>query len=250
MSSPPFTVASAGVSFGGDIVLRAVDLVVPAGEFVALLGPNGSGKTTLLRAMLGLQPLSTGRIEAFGRPIGAFRDWRRIAYVPQHLLSTDAVPVSVAEVVGAGLVARHPRRRRAAVRSALERVGLEHRGHDSFRALSGGQQRRALIAAALVKGADALLLDEPSAGLDEEHVARLVETLRQESERGVTIVLVTHELGALSGLVTRCVVLAQGEGSTVRYDGPAPAPRTLRDPHGHREETAPPAERPWWEARP
>lgn len=251
MSGPPFTVTGAGVAFGDAWVLSGVDLVVPDGEFLALLGENGSGKTTLLRALLGLQPLDRGRIDAYGTPIEDFRDWRRVAYVPQQLVGTGAVPVSVAEIVSSGLTARRPWLRsaadRVAVKEALERVGLGGRRQESFATLSGGQQRRVMIAAALVKQADVLLLDEPTAGIDEQHVARLVATLAELSRQGVTIVVVTHELGPLADLVTRCVVLG-GPGGTVRYDGPPPPP--LRDPHGHVEETAPPVERSWWQVRP
>lgn len=247
VSAPPFRMTGGGVELGGDEILRGVNLTVPAGEFLALLGQNGTGKTTLLRALLGLQPLSTGTLEVLGVPIRRFRDWPRIGYVPQHLVASGAVPVSVREVVSAGMIEparrlRRPRDGSARVRGALERVDLWHRRSDSFHTLSGGQQRRVMIAAVLAKGADVLLLDEPTAGVDRESVALLHGLLAELSGDGATVVLVSHELGVLEDLVSRVVVLGRRPGGSVLYDGPPPPPETLRDPHGHhdREPDRPP----------
>lgn len=234
-----FGVTDAEVVLGGEPVLQHVTLTVGGGEFLALLGQNGSGKTTLLRALLGLQSLTRGRIDVLGTPVADFGDWHRIGYVPQSLLAAGAVPVSVREVVAAGLIS--PRRRLARIRSsngvssALDRVGLADRASDAFHTLSGGQQRRAMIASVLAKGADVLLLDEPTAGVDAANVRHLGEILHGLRDEGATIVLVTHELGVLADLVGRVVVLGPGGTSSIRYDGPPPAPDTLRDPHGHHE---------------
>lgn len=246
---PPFRVSGGAVVLGGEPILDGVDLTVGAGEFLALLGENGSGKTTLLRAMVGLQTLTSGTAQILGVPVARFSDWQRVGYVPQHLLAAGAVPVSVKEVVGAGLISPRSRwrpdraGRRADIQRALERVSLWDRRSDSFHTLSGGQQRRVMIAAALAKGADLLLLDEPTAGVDQENVAQLHEMLAELAEHGATIVLVTHELGALEDLVTRVVVLGRAPGPSVRYDGPPPPPASLRDPHGHHDE--PPAPSTW-----
>ena len=161
-------------------ILSNVDFTVEPGEFVAVLGANGSGKTTLMRAILGLLPITSGQIDVFGTPIGRFREWARLAYVPQRLHSAGAAPVSVHEVVGAGLIS--PRQRlphrgdRQRVADALAEVGLADRRRDRFDALSGGQQRRVMIAAALAKDADLYVLDEPTAGVDAESQQRISET--------------------------------------------------------------------------
>jgi zinc transport system ATP-binding protein len=228
----------------GHQVLRDVDLAVTDGQFVAVLGGNGTGKSTLLRVILGLQPLSTGTVSLCGTPAGKFRDWQRVAYVPQHLLASSAVPVSVGEVVAAGLIRPRHRIRRPnsdTIADALARMDLADRRRDSFHTLSGGQQRRAMIAAAMAKDAELILLDEPTSGVDAANVARLVDVLAQLKADGRTVVLVTHELGALEHLVDRCIVLGSADARSVQYDGPAPAPGHLRDPHGHHDDAEPPS---------
>ena len=223
-------------------ILSTVNLAVESGEFVAVLGANGSGKTTLMRAILGLLPITSGQIDVFGTPIGRFREWGRLAYVPQRLHSAGAVPVSVHEVVGAGLISpqqRLPRRGdRQRVVDALAQVGLADRRRDRFDALSGGQQRRVMIAAALTKDADLYVLDEPTAGVDAESQERISETFGSLREQGRTIVLVTHELGPFAALASRIVVLGspRGETSTVLYNGPPPVPDHLRERVWHHSE--------------
>jgi len=244
----PFHVSAATVELGGEPVLSDVELRVPPGQCLALLGANGSGKSTLLRVMLGLQPVTTGSVQIFGTAAEKYRDWQRISYVPQHLLASSAVPVSVAEVVSAGLAGRRLRLSRAdreAVTKRLEFVGLGDRRKDSFHDLSGGQQRRAMIAAALVKDAEVLLLDEPTAGLDKENISQLAAILAACKEQNQTIVVVAHELGALEPLVDRCIVLEQRDGPSIRYDGPIPDADTLYDPHGHHNEPAPHNDQLW-----
>lgn len=230
------------IDIDASCILRNVDLAVEQGEFVAILGANGSGKTTLMRAILGLLPITSGEIDAFGTPIGRFRDWPKLAYVPQRLHSAGAVPVSVHEVVGAGLISPHrrlPRRGdRKRVDAALAQVGLEDRRRDRFDALSGGQQRRVMIAAALAKDADLYVLDEPTAGVDAESQERISETFGRLRDDGRTVLLVTHELGPFAALATRIVVLGspRGEASTVLYDGTPPVPDHLLDRVWHHSE--------------
>jgi zinc transport system ATP-binding protein len=243
--SPPFRLTGGQVTLSGEPVLTAMDLVITRGSFVVILGQNGTGKSTLLRALLGLVPLDHGDVLIYGDPPTRFRDWARIGYVPQHLLSAGAVPVSVKEVVGAALIGPASRWRRRprsdAVRSALDAVGLWERRNDSLSTLSGGQQRRVMIAAALAKDSDTLLLDEPTAGVDAENVAHLVGLLSAAKDTGATVIVVTHELGDLASLATRCVVLGHRPGASVLYDGPPPGPRSLADPHGHHDDPPPPS---------
>lgn len=238
MTGPAVELRGGRVSYDGRVALDGVDLRVEPGEALAVLGANGSGKSTLVRALLGLVPLAAGRLELFGTPIERFAAWPRIGYVPQHARAATPVPATVREVVGTGRLAVRGLRRarpadREAVARALDAVGLSGRAGDSVATLSGGQQQRVLIARALTCDPELFLLDEPTAGVDAESQAALVQTLASLVARGTAVVVVTHELGALSGLLTRALTLEHGR---VLHDGPPPDPGHLHlhDPeHAH-----------------
>lgn len=231
------------VEFDGEHVLEDVDLSITAGEFVAILGPNGSGKTTLVRAMLGLQKYDHGRITLFGVALSRFTSWQRVALVPQRLPGASSIPVSVWEAVLSGLIS--PKRRwrlmnrseRAAATKALNDVGLWSKRHSRLDTLSGGQQRRVLIARALASGADLLVMDEPTAGVDAEHVGKLTELLGRLKAEGTTIIVITHELTGITHLVTRAIVLDSNARESVVYDGPAPVPGISPDHVHHHDDS-------------
>ncbi len=233
---PVFAASRVCVTFDDECVVDEVDVTIRSGEFVAVLGENGTGKSTLMRALLGLLPLSHGSVRVHGIPIGDFHDWNRIGYVPQRLLSAGAVPMSVREVVASSRWGPRTRFRLSrkedhnAVHRALDAVGLWDRRDHRLDTLSGGQQRRVLIARALATGADTFVLDEPTAGIDTESQARLADTLLTMRNDGDTVVLVTHELGPIADLATRAIVLGRGDHGSVRYDGP---PRREELAHHH-----------------
>lgn len=229
------------VEFDGVHVLENIDLEFISGEFIALLGPNGSGKSTLVRALLGLQPIEHGSVRLFDIPLARFKHWDEIALVPQRLPGASSVPVSVWETVLSGLIT--PKRRwrrfskaeRERARGALESVQLWNRRHDRLDELSGGQQRRALIARALVTDASFIILDEPTAGVDAENVAELTRLLADMHAHGATVLVVTHELDEIEHLVTRAIVLDHG---SVMYDGSTPLPIDLHDHFHHHHNDA------------
>ncbi len=234
-AAPVVAFRHADLGYEGRPVVRDLDLAIHAGEAVGILGPNGSGKSTLVRSILGLVPVLGGSIELFGVDRRRFRAWRRLGYVPQRQAAVGGVPVTVREVVEVGrLRGPRPFRRfgsedRRAVDEALATVGLADRARAPLATLSGGQQRRALIARALASDPEVLVLDEPTAGVDHENQVALAATLGALAERGTTIVLVTHELGPAAGVITRTVALRDG---AVVHDGPAAeAPDEHR--HGH-----------------
>lgn len=237
MTWPIVEVTHGIVGYGERPVLQDVSMTVAEGEVVAILGANGSGKSTLVRAMLGLLPLTAGTVQLFGTPLSRFRRRDRIGYVPQRLGAGSGVPATVAEVVASGRLARRrlPRRPnaavdRAAVATALATVGLTDRATHPVSALSGGQQQRALIARALVLEPELLVLDEPTAGVDTASQLAFAEAVRGFVAGGGTVVLVAHELGPLSPLVRRAVVLHHGR---IVHDGPAPAPAGSHAEPGH-----------------
>jgi zinc transport system ATP-binding protein len=224
------------VTLGGREILHDVSVTVGSGEFVAVLGANGSGKTTLVRALVGLVPLSGGSLEVFDTPLGRFREWPRLGYVPQRLAVGGGVPSTVREIVASGRTGRARRLRRLSARDqhaidhALEDVGLTHRAGDAVATLSGGQQQRVLIARALAGEPDVLVLDEPTAGVDADSQDTLAGALGHLSRQGGSVVLVAHELGPLGDLIHRAVVMA---GGRVVSDGPPPQPEGHHAHAGH-----------------
>ena len=254
MTAPVIDLRGGAVAYDGRTAVSGVDLVVEAGEVLAVLGANGSGKSTLVRALLGLNPLSAGELALFGTPIARFREWTRIGYVPQRGGASTGVPATVREVVATGRLARTGLRRprqadRDAVTAALETVGLASRARDSVGTLSGGQQQRVLIARALTCDPELMVLDEPTAGVDLASQDALAGTLSTLVGRGTTIVLVAHELGAMHPLVTRALTMADGR---VLHDGPPPEPDHLHlhDPeHAHPVHAGRPSSAPSWGLR-
>ncbi|HSK56382.1 MAG TPA: ATP-binding cassette domain-containing protein [Jiangellales bacterium] len=236
---PVFSFRDAVVGYGDLAVVHAVDLDVRAGEAVALLGPNGSGKSTLVRAALGLADVLAGSVEVLGLPVARVRERWRIGYVPQRHTVGGGLPVTVREVVSTGRLARRPwwvpprGEDRAKVDAAIATVGLSDRADVPLAHLSGGQQRRALVARALAARPDVLVLDEPTAGVDQANQEILAQALTRSAAAGVTIVMVTHEVGPFAGLLQRAVVLRDGR---VVSDGPLDLARVGEsedDPHPH-----------------
>ena len=233
---PVVAFAAADIGYEGAPVVVGLDLEIAAGEVVGLLGPNGSGKSTLVRGLLGLAPLLGGSLRLFGEDHEQFRDRRRIGYVPQRQTVTGGVPSSVREVVLSGRLTRvrpfQPFRAadRAAVARAIEAVGLADRAAAPLATLSGGQQRRALIARALASEPDLLVLDEPTAGVDAANQQALADTLGALAADGTTILLITHELGPAAPVITRTIALRDGR---LVYDGPAQGAPDEHDDHWH-----------------
>jgi zinc transport system ATP-binding protein len=224
MSQPVVAVDDVSIVLSGRPVVRRVDLHLQSAEFVTLLGANGSGNSTLVRGIVGLLPVASGSIELFGTPRSAFRDWQRVGYVPQRSTAQSGVPATVSEVVSTGRLARHrivgwpSRADRKAVDDALDIVRLADRRRDSVAQLSSGQQQRVMIARALAANPDLLVLDEPTAGVDQASQTVLAEVFADLGARGTTILLVAHELGPLAPLVDRSVVLRDGR---VVFEGDA-----------------------------
>ncbi len=240
--APPVHVRDLHVTLGGARILHGVDLDVRDGEMVALLGANGSGKSTLVKALLSIVPVSSGSVELFGADVT--RDprevpWRRVGYVPQRVGAASGTPATALEVVSSGLLdnrrLRPPRGWRDLALSALDEVGLADRAKDTVSVFSGGQQQRVLIARALVRRPDLLVLDEPLAGIDRDSQEALAATLTGLRERGTSMVVVLHETGSLTEMLQRAVVLRHGR---VVHDGKPPR-ATADHAHPHHDHLHP-----------
>ncbi|QDV92184.1 High-affinity zinc uptake system ATP-binding protein ZnuC [Phycisphaerae bacterium RAS2] len=186
------------VAYDRKPVLWDVDLELPAGRLIGVMGPNGAGKTTLLKAVLGLVPIASGRIEIFGEPLARCR--RRVGYVPQRETVDWDFPVSALDVVlmgrygRLGWLRRPGRADRAAAMDGLARVGMADFAHRQISQLSGGQQQRVFLARALVQEADVYFMDEPFAGVDAATEAAIVELLKALRTSGRTVIAVHHDL--------------------------------------------------------
>jgi zinc transport system ATP-binding protein len=191
-------------SYDGFPVLDQVDIEIPQGDFVSVVGPNGGGKTTLLRLILGLVRPNRGTVRVFGEPPEYSRG--RIGYLPQHTKFDPTFPVSVMDVVLMGRLGQtkalgpFSKKDRQIAQSKLEEAGIYQLRNKAFASLSGGQRQRVLIARALASDPEILLLDEPTSHLDRLVEGHFYELLRKLNDR-LTIVMVSHDLGFVSQFV-------------------------------------------------
>ncbi len=209
-TTPAVEVVHVSVHYGTRVALEDVSFTIAPAARVAIVGPNGAGKSTLLKVIAGLIIPAEGEVRLFGKPPHATRD---IAYVPQHKDVDWRFPLTVYDVVMMGRTAhigllRRPRREdHEAVRLALAEVDLLHLADRQIGQLSGGQQQRMFIARALAQEARIVLMDEPLNGLDvpsQRTVFRIWDMLR---ERGVTLLVATHDLDQANTMFDMVMVL-------------------------------------------
>lgn len=199
-------------------------LTLRSREAVVLLGPNGAGKSTLLKCLLGFMRPTLGTIALLGQPIGLrwttslCRIRRRVGYVPQVLALDNATPLTVREVVAigrtgtAGLFRPLAREDWAMIDAWMERLGLTGLARQAYGDLSGGEQRKVLIAKAMVQEPAILLLDEPTANLDLRWREQIIETLEElYAQNRMAIVLVAHELEVIPPCCRRLLVFCEGK---------------------------------------
>lgn len=211
-------IAVRGVSIERDKrrVLDNVDFTAKHGEVSVIVGPNGAGKSTLLKAIAGLLPYQ-GSIAIEGHdalPLSPKERARLIAFVPQQ--TQLRAPMPVRDVVAQGRYARSHASRGlqavdlAAIEAAMATADVSELAARPFTELSGGEQRRVLVARALATGANVLLFDEPTASLDVRHALSLYGLVRAQASQGVAVVMVLHQLGDVLRFADRAVMIDQG----------------------------------------
>jgi manganese/iron transport system ATP-binding protein len=211
-NTPALAVSGASFSYGREPALEQITFELAPGEAVALIGPNGSGKSTLLKGILGLIPRVGGTVEVLGEATAAAGT---VGYLPQTEELDSQFPITLEQVVmmgryrSLGWLRLPSKRDREAVARALDTVGLTARAKSRFGELSGGQQKRGLLARALVSGPRLLLLDEPFNGLDQENRDALIGTVERLKARGVALLVSTHDL-ELARAVCEEVLLLNG----------------------------------------
>jgi iron complex transport system ATP-binding protein len=216
--------AASGITWrytdGADAVLRDVSVTVTRGEVLGVVGPNGAGKSTLLRVLAGVSPPQVGTVRVLGDDVTALpraEVARRVALVAQR----ERVPagLTVHEVVSLG---RAPHtgwfgvltaRDEEAVARALARCDLTGHAGRAFETLSGGEQKRCLVARAVAQEAAVMVLDEPVASLDLAHQLAVCELLTERAKEGVAVVVVLHDLNLAARCCDRLLVLREGRAT-------------------------------------
>jgi polar amino acid transport system ATP-binding protein len=223
-----FDVKDLWKSFDREQVLRGISMQVRPGEMIAIIGPSGSGKSTLLRCLNFLEDFEAGEILFMGRPVGYRRgsNSRRVRVPAREMdrLRSELGMVfqnfnlfphkTVLEnVIEAPMIVRRVRRTDAIkeAKQVLDSVGLAEKANDYPAYLSGGQQQRAAIARALAMNPKAMLFDEPTSALDPELVGEVLEVMQGLARDGMTMIVVTHEMGFARDVANRVLVMDKGQ---------------------------------------
>lgn len=207
------------VSYGRVPALENVSLDVEEGQYLCLVGNNGSGKSTLLKAVMGLVPFDKGSISTPLSP-------DEISYLPQQNPVEKGFPATVKEVVltgtqksGKRLCTFYTKEDKELARRAIETMGIEKIASKRVGCLSGGQQQRVMIARSICRNPRLLFLDEPCAGLDAQISAEIYTMLKGFNKRGMTVVMVSHDMEEIGKYADRVVVINQ----KIEFDGDAEA---------------------------
>ncbi|MDQ2839272.1 MAG: ATP-binding cassette domain-containing protein [Actinomycetota bacterium] len=212
----------AAAKVAGRTIWADVSLSVQAGEFVAILGPNGVGKSTLLKAVLGIQPISDGVLEVLGGPPGRHNAW--LGYLPQRRAFDPSTRIRGIDIVRLGwdgdrwgtplpgwLQGKRGQQTRDRVREVIALVGAEHYAHRPIGQCSGGEQQRLLIAQALIRRPDLLILDEPLDSLDVTNQASVSALIQQVCRtQDVAVLLVAHDVNPILPYLDKVIYLAHG----------------------------------------
>lgn len=215
MEQHPLQISNLTAAYHDRIVLHNVNMHLPAGEVMAILGANGAGKSTLIKAALGLVPPLAGETKFFGENLNKTR--RRVGYMPQSAEVDWDFPTTVADVVTMGTygklgwLKRAGNKEKALVEQAMETVGITDLADRQISQLSGGQKQRTFMARILAQNPDLYIMDEPFAGVDAASEKAIVAALAKLKEAGKTILIVHHDLGTVKNFCTWATLLKTGE---------------------------------------
>lgn len=223
MNEPVIDLAGVTVRKGHSTLLADVSLRVFPHEFVGVIGPNGAGKTTLLNVIAGFERFE-GSLGLFGRSRGGGRKASlQVGYVPQSISIDPAFPIRVSEAIMTGLTGslglfRMPgRAERERMMRLMGIMRMEHLADRPFGQLSGGERQKVLLARALLKEPEILLLDEPTANLDVTTQKEVLKFIGEAHERNrATILFVTHDFSILPAPMLRAVLMKRGR---IAFDG-------------------------------
>ena len=215
MSLNAISIEKLSYSYNSVEVLSGISCDIEQKAYVGLVGPNGSGKSTLIKLMLGLLVPSAGSVKLYGSDSSEMKNRKRIGYLPQNPnFFNPYFPASVGEIVTTGLLSdkKFPKRLDDAdvkkIDISMEMLNILDIRHKMIGNLSGGQQQRVFIARALVNEPDLLLLDEPTTALDPETRDSFFEILSDlNRQRGLTVVLVTHDIGTIGKYASRLLYI-------------------------------------------
>ena len=203
-------------SFGDNVVLEGIDLAIAPGEAVVIAGPSGSGKSTMLRCINGLEEVDSGSVRFDGRPVDprskSIREMRAaIGLVFQQFTlfphKTVLENITLAPVKVKGL---EPAAAEQRARELLQTVGIPEKAGASPADLSGGQQQRVAIARALAMDPKLMLFDEPTSALDPEMIREVLDVMRDLARGGMSMIVVTHEMGFAREVCDRIVFIDDG----------------------------------------
>ena len=203
-------------SYGNLEVLKSIDLQVTEGEVVCLIGPSGSGKSTLLRCLNMLEEVTSGEVVVNDfnltdkkNDINKIRE--NIGMVFQHLnLFPHLTVLENITLAPVDLKKATPQQAKEKALELLERVGLKEKANENPAKLSGGQKQRVAIARALAMNPDIMLFDEPTSALDPEMVGEVLNVIKQLAQEGMTMVIVTHEMGFAREVADRVIFMDNG----------------------------------------
>src|ERR1041385_9171028 len=217
MNSPMISLEGVDKWYGATHVLKDCALTIRRGEVVVVCGPSGSGKSTLIKCINGLEPIQKGRITVDGVSVGDRNTdlpklRARIGMVFQHFELYPHMDV-LANICLAQhhVLGRSQAEAQARGRALLERVGLADKANARPSELSGGQQQRVAIARALAMDPIAMLFDEPTSALDPEMISEVLDVMVSLAREGMTMVVVTHEMGFARAVANRVVFMDEGE---------------------------------------